>query len=232
MGTTPVNPDCESVLDDLAALALGALTGHDRARVVAHLEHCPHCAAELEELSGAADALNIILPEASPPEGFADRTLASIANESRTLTPMAKESRGQRRRPHAWRLGAVAAAAVVLLAVGGGAGALLASRHPDAPTAAVRTAPIHSTRGAGGTVVLLSSDQRSWLVMDLHGGPTSGTVACTLALKDGGHRVIGEFSLADGYGSWTARLPVPPSSVAQVELVDAGGTTVASARFG
>jgi len=78
MEPTTHDPECRALGDDLASLALGALTGLDRARVLAHLETCPHCTAEVEELSGAADALTALIPEAPPPPGFADRTMDLI----------------------------------------------------------------------------------------------------------------------------------------------------------
>jgi hypothetical protein len=219
MEPTRPNAECEELHDDLAVLAIGALTGHDRARILAHLEGCPSCAAELEDLSAAADALAALIPEAVPTEGFSDRTMAVIRAEQRG-----------RQQPLIRRLAAVAAA-VVVLAVGGAAGAVLASSEHHAPANALWTGPLHSAQGAQGTVVLVSSGQKGWLVMNLYDAPTSGMVTCTLALDDGTHRSIGEFSLAAGYGSWTAPIPVPASSVRWVNVVGATGATVASARI-
>ena len=42
---------CEEYGDELAELALGVLTGRDRARVLSHVDSCPRCAEELEILS-------------------------------------------------------------------------------------------------------------------------------------------------------------------------------------
>ena len=176
--------------------------------------------AELEELAATADGLTALIPEATPPEGFSDRAMAMIRAEH-----------GAPHRPFVRRLAAVAAV-VALLALGGGVGAIVSSTGHDAPATAVRSAPLHSTSGAEGTVLLVSTGQKGWLVMTLHDAPTSGTVTCTLALADGTHRAIGAFSLATGYGSWTARIPVPVSSVRWVDVVNDGGTTVASARIG
>jgi hypothetical protein len=139
------------------------------------------------------------------------------------------EQRGGQQ-PLVRRLAAVAAV-VVVLAVGGAAGAAIASSGHHAPASAFWTAPLHSAQGAQGTVVLVSSGQKGWLVMNLYDAPTSGTVTCTLALDDGTHRSVGEFSLAAGYGSWTAAIPVPVSSVRWVNVMSATGTTVASARI-
>ena len=220
MEPTPPTAECEGLHDDLAVLAIGALTGHDRARILSHLEGCPSCAAEMEELSAAADALATLIPEAEPDEGFSERTMAVIRAEQ-----------PGRQRPLVRRFAAVAAV-VVLLAVGGGTGAVVASSLHDTPASALWTAPLHSTRGAEGTVVLVSSGQRGWLVMNLYDAPTAGTVTCTLALDDGTHLSIGEFSLSAGYGSWAARIPVAASSVRWVDVVDSTGATVASARIG
>ena len=220
MEPTSRGSDCDALHDDLAVLAIGALTGHDRARVLAHLEGCPHCAAELEEFAATADGLTTLIPEATPPEGFSDRAMAMIRAEH-----------GVPHQPFVRRL-AAAAAVVVLLAFGGGIGAIVSSTGHDAPATAVQRAPLHSTLGAEGTVLLVSTGQKGWLVMTLHDAPTSGTVTCTLALADGTHRAIGAFSLAAGYGSWTARLPVPVSSVRWVNVVNDTGTMVASARIG
>jgi hypothetical protein len=154
-----------------------------------------------------------------PTEGFSDRTLAAIRAEQ-----------PDRHQPVIRRLAAVAAV-VVVLAVGGAAGAVIASSGHHAPASALWSGPLHSAQGAHGTVVLVSSGQKGWLVMNLYDAPTSGTVTCTLDLDDGTHRSVGQFSLAAGYGSWTASIPVAVSSVRWVDVVSATGTTVASARI-
>ncbi len=222
MGPTPDGPGCAQRQDDLAALALGALTGHDRAQVLAHLEGCPQCASTLEELSATADALVDLIPEAEPPEGFSERTMALIRGEQ------AVSRRPATHLPTNRRLLA-AAAVVVALALGAGIGDLVATSHRSTPVAAVRTAPVHSTLGTEGTVVLVSSGHTGWLVMTLHDAPTTGVVTCSITLADGSRRDVGRFSLADGYGSWTAPLPVSASVVRYVSVVDDRGTMVAAA---
>ena len=61
---------CEAYADELAELALGVLTGRERARVLSHVESCPRCAEELEQLSRAADTVVQAAPEMEPPMGF------------------------------------------------------------------------------------------------------------------------------------------------------------------
>ncbi len=214
------SPACEEWRDDLAALALGALTGHDRARVLAHLEGCSYCVAELEELSATADSLGNLLPQETPPDGFAERTLAVIR---------AEESAS--RRPRIWTVGAVAAV-IALLVAAVGLGAVLSSHRNPAPTSAVQSSPFHSSSGAEGTALLVSKGKQRWLAMTIHDAPGVGAVTCAVALADGTHRPVGAFTLTAGYGSWTVPLPVAATSVRWVNVLDSRGTVIASARFG
>src|ERR1700735_5173676 len=103
---------CEAFADDLAQLALGTLSGRERADVIDHLEGCAECSAELETLSVAADTLLLLAPEATPPIGFDSRVVAAMSE------------RRERRRPIPQRI--LAVAAVALIALGVGIGALLA----------------------------------------------------------------------------------------------------------
>ena len=223
MEPTTHDPECRALGDDLASLALGALTGLDRARVLAHLETCPHCTAEVEELSGAADALTALIPEAPPPPGFADRTMDLIRAEGPVSRPPVS------RRMVSRRVAAIAAV-LILVALGVGLGVVVASPGTKAPTAAVRTTSLHSTVGTKGTVLLVSKGGYGWLVVDLRDSPASGVVTCSISLADGTREDLGAFALTDGRGSWSVPLPVPASSVRAVSVVDGAGAMVASAR--
>ena len=61
---------CEEYEDELAELALGVLTGRERAQVLSHVESCPRCAEELEVLSRTADTVLQAAPDMEPPLGF------------------------------------------------------------------------------------------------------------------------------------------------------------------
>jgi len=215
--STPTGAECEAFQDDLAVLAMGGLTGHDRARTLAHLEGCPRCTARLEELSAAVDALTTLIPEATPPEGFAERTVAQFRSERTTARPWAR------------RVVAVAAV-VVTLALGAGVGEWVATSQGNAPATAFRAVPLRSAQGTEGSVVLVSTGNRGWLWMTVHDAPNSGTVTCSVLLTDGSRREVGRFSLAGGYGEWTATLPFAVTSVRAVTLLDQAGTRVAVAR--
>ena len=233
MEPTTHDPECRALGDDLASLALGALTGLDRARVLAHLETCPHCTAEVEELSGAADALTALIPEAPPPPGFADRTMDLIRADGPVSRPPVSRRPVSRRmvsRRMVSRRVAAMAAVLILVALGVGLGVVVASPGTKAPTAAVRTTSLHSTVGTKGTVLLVSKGGYGWLVVDLRDSPASGVVTCSISLADGTREDLGAFALTDGRGSWSVPLPVPASSVRAVSVVDGAGAMVASAR--
>ena len=46
------------------------LTGRERAQALSHVESCPRCAEELEQLSRVADTVVQAAPDMEPPVGF------------------------------------------------------------------------------------------------------------------------------------------------------------------
>jgi len=69
---------CEAVQDELAELALGAVSGRRRAELLEHTGSCPRCLAELERLSIVADTLLQLAPRAEPPLGFEMRLVQRL----------------------------------------------------------------------------------------------------------------------------------------------------------
>lgn len=218
MDTTPTDPSCSAVRDELAALATGTLTGRERAVVAAHLDLCTDCSPELELLAATVDTLMALVPEVEPPDGFAARTTALLPLEPRSARPPAR-----------WRVAAVAAA-VAALAVGVAIGAV-AGGGGGGGGGGVRTAALSSPVGATGTVVV-SAGRPAWLFMRIDDKAGWGTATCRITLADGSKRIVGRFALAAGYRSWVVDLAVPASAVRDVAVVGADGTTIASARLG
>jgi anti-sigma-K factor RskA len=66
---------CDEFAEVAAELALGVLTGRERARALAHLDGCESCREQVRELSMAGDELLALLPPAEPPAGFESRVL-------------------------------------------------------------------------------------------------------------------------------------------------------------
>jgi hypothetical protein len=69
---------CGEFGDVAAELALGVLTGRERADALAHLEGCDACLETVHQLTTTGEGLLGLLPEAEPPAGFESRVLARI----------------------------------------------------------------------------------------------------------------------------------------------------------
>lgn len=105
---------CEEVQALAAELALGLLTGDERAEVVAHAGRCPSCQSEIDQLAGVADRLLLLAPEAEPAAGLVDRVTAVLDTPpARAAAPASPpmvaggsgRPRGRRRRRRFRRVG-------------------------------------------------------------------------------------------------------------------------------
>ena len=95
---------CEKYSDELAELALGVLTGRERAQALSHVESCQRCAEELEQLSRVADTVLQVAPDVEPPLGFEVRLFEKMGISD-------VRARRHRFRPSHWVSAAVAVAA-------------------------------------------------------------------------------------------------------------------------
>jgi hypothetical protein len=66
---------CAELADVAAELALGVLTGRERAVAVAHLDTCDTCREDVRQLMATGEQLLELLPSAEPPAGFESRVL-------------------------------------------------------------------------------------------------------------------------------------------------------------
>jgi hypothetical protein len=69
---------CAELHDVAAELALGVLTGRERAAASAHLEHCKDCREDVRQLMATGERLLELLPPAEPPAGFESRVLERL----------------------------------------------------------------------------------------------------------------------------------------------------------
>jgi hypothetical protein len=69
---------CDEFAEVAAELALGVLTGRERAAALAHLDGCESCREQVRELTMVQDELLALLPSQEPPAGFESRVLARI----------------------------------------------------------------------------------------------------------------------------------------------------------
>jgi anti-sigma-K factor RskA len=219
-------PGCEQYQEELSELALGVLTGRDRARVLAHVDSCPRCAEELEQLSRAADVVVQAAPEAEPPMGFEVRLFERMG--------VADLRRKNRFRPPRWAVGALsAAAAVIALAVGLSLG--LSSSTSPSQSAATAHGVVTASLVADGTVVGrvgAHGGAHPWMSMMLVDSSAQGTVNCIVVTSDGVSQQVGSFVAKKGYGAWVAPLHVDPKDIRSAEVVAPSGRVIATAALG
>ncbi len=218
---------CPEYSDDLAELALGVLTGRDRARALSHVESCQRCADELEQLSRVADTVVQAAPEMDPPIGFEVRLLERMG--------FATVDQKRHRRFRASRLVPLGvAAAVVGLGLGLGL-TLTSSPGPNTSAQSHRSGGVSADLVADGVAVGkvdAFGGSKPWISMTLDDSPARGTVMCAVTTKDGMTHWVGSFVVRKGYGAWAAPLDVSPSSIRTAEVVSPSGTVFATATLG
>jgi hypothetical protein len=204
---------CEVFSDDLALLALGTLTGRDRAVLLAHLEGCAQCSDEVEQLSLAADSLLPLAPEVNPPAGFEVRVFERMGIEV--------PSRGRPALSVPRRLVLGVAAAVVALGGAFGVG-LWVDRGPSpAPTQAVARlfeSDLTSANQNRGELYI-AQGHPGWLFMTVDDTSMTGYVTCELQTESGGDVTVGRFWLSAGQGTWASALSVPAATVRTASLL-------------
>lgn len=84
---------CAELADVAAELALGVLTGRERAVAVAHLDQCDGCREYVRQLMATGDQLVELLPAAEPPAGFETRVLARLGLPAPAQEPAHEEPR-------------------------------------------------------------------------------------------------------------------------------------------
>ena len=219
---------CPEYSDDLAELALGVLTGRDRARALSHVESCRRCADELEQLSRVADTVVQAAPEVDPPLGFEVRLLERMG--------VATVDQKRHRRFRASRLVPLGVAAAV---VGLGLGLGLTLTSSPGPTTSAQS---HRSGGVSADLVqngvAVGQFEASfrgatpWMSMTLADSPDRGRVMCVVTTKNGTTQLVGSFVVRKGYGAWIAPLRVRPASIRTAEVVSPSGTVLATATLG
>jgi len=222
-----------------AELALGVLTGRERAAALEHLDRCEACRIHVRQLTMTGEELVGLLPAIEPPPGFETRVLdrLGIAATSDPGPARGSRARGSRRRwrgrpgPASFTRRTLAAAAVVVavMAALGGWGLRADTSHPagsELSSAALLTA----SHQAVGKIFLYDGNPR-WVYMSVYMEMARGAVTCQLIGRNGHVTTVGTFRLAGGYGAWGSADPVDNGPLTGARLVDSAGTVLASASF-
>jgi anti-sigma factor RsiW len=218
---------CEATAGELSELALGVLTGRERARALAHVESCPRCAEELEQLSRAADAVVQVAPEVEPPLGF----------EVRLFEKMGVADAPHRRRHRHLPRWVPAALATAAAAVGLAVGLTTALSSPSPPAQNAAAGGHHAVvanlveHGVSVGRVVVRGGAQPWMSVMLADSGARGTVDCLVVTNDGTTHWVGTFTAKSGYGAWLAPLHFDPKDLRAAEVVSPGGTVIATASL-
>jgi hypothetical protein len=223
---------CEEFADVAAELALGGLTGRERARAIVHLDQCDTCREHVRQLSLTGEEMLGLLPSREPPAGFETRVMGRLGH-------MTAPQRPKRTR----RMLAVAAVALAAVACGlGGWGLRGAISAPSPGLSTTAQAPLRSaalltaSHDTAGKIFLYSGNPR-WVYMAVDmdtgtaEGTENGTVVCQLVASDGRVFTVGSFHLEGGYGSWGSPDPIDADGVTGARLTSLNGTVLATASF-
>ena len=234
---------CAEFADAAAELALGVLTGRERARALAHLDWCEACRENVRQMTVTGEELVGLLPAIEPPAGFETRVMERLGLATSAPAPARHLSPARRfgQKLAGWmgsagagrprRLLATAAVAVAVIVAGLGGWGLHAATSSPLSSATLLTAS-HQT---AGKIYFYDSGSR-WLYMSVNIGPGSGvagngTVVCQVEGPDGHVITIGSFQLTGGYGYWGSPDPVTNGPLTGARLVTTTGAVLATATF-
>jgi hypothetical protein len=236
---------CREFSDVAAELALGVLTGRERAQALAHLDHCASCREEVRQLTATGEGLLGLLPNVEPPAGFEARVMDRLGMSVPAPSPASRTSRlaflGRRparpappgqARPAGRTRRALALAAVTLAVVAAGLGGWGLRPGTPAPAGAPLSSAtlLSASHQAAGKIFVYEGSPR-WLYMSVNMPAGNGTVICQVESGDGHITTIGSFRLTDGLGYWGNPVPATQGSLTGARLVGPGGTVLATASF-
>jgi len=202
-------------LEALAAeLALGTVSGAERAGALDHLAGCPSCRQLVEELAGVADRMLLLAPVIEPPPGF----------ESKVLAGMGVAPARELRRPARRRRVLAGVAAVALVAAMSAAGATWLAGEAERPVE-IRTALAADNEGRWRCRAVVYGDKPTWLVVSLDRMDGSNNSYSVEAVHAGSETPVkvGTFSLEQGHGTLARTLELRAGDLVSVRVLDAGG---------
>ena len=242
---------CAEFADAAAELALGVLTGRERARALAHLDRCEACRENVRQLAVTGEELVGLLPAIEPPAGFETRVMERLGlgtpapgpalSPARQLSPARRLGlklagwfgggwTGRDGVSHPRRILSAAAVAVAVIVAGLGGWGLHAATSSPAASPLSSAALLTASHQTAGQVYFYDSGSR-WLYMSVDIGSGNGTVICQVEGTDGHLTTVGSFQLAGGYGYWGSPDPVTNGPLTGARLVTTTGTVLATATF-
>lgn len=226
---------CAEFGDVAAELALGVLTGRERAEALAHLDQCEACREHVRQLTTTGEELLSLLPSAEPPAGFETRVmdrLSLTASAPARLVP--HRPRTRRWIPVSSGVRRVLAAAAAVIAVAGaalGGWGLHGTTAPAAAQSALSSATLLAADHDNVGEVFVYNGEPWWMYMSVDLESGNSTVICQLVSADGHVTTVGSFRLADGYGSWGSPAWTGSGAPVGARLISSDGKVLATATF-
>jgi hypothetical protein len=200
---------CADVRESAAELALGLVSGPERADALEHLVGCPDCRADVESLADVADSLLLLAPQAEPSLGFETRVTDRMAAAGLGLS----SPRPRRRR----LVTVMAVAAAVLGIVLGFTG--LYERHRSSSLdreyvnalrvlggKALLAGRLTAVDGASTGEVFVYEGHPSWIYVYVSDPKASGPLSVELQWAHGAPVTLTGLNAARGHGSLGARI--------------------------
>jgi hypothetical protein len=224
--------DCAAFCDAAAELALGILTGPDRATALKHMERCASCQAEVASLAAAADRLLDLVPERGAPDGFESRMAAAFRQSVPGQAAQRHRGKAARCGLAGWRRAGTAAAAAAAAAGVLGFGLYQIGAPPQEPAySGAEVAALLTPAGARTGDMVVTGAPQPLLVMLVNPGAAPGWYHCYLRTSGGRQAFAGAFHVGRDGGGWVIQLPMPPRDLTGARLVGPGGIEIASATF-
>jgi hypothetical protein len=215
--------DCASVSDRLPELALGILSGNERAEVLAHLDSCGSCRAESAEWAATVDVLPSLLAEAEPPAGFEVRTLQRLQAD-RARVP---------RRSLTQRVLALAAVVAFVMVASIAAVRIIDARGSGSSSTDVASASMIGRSGRRAGDAFMTSGGERYVFLSVDYGVKTGMYRIEAVDSRDEVTPLGHVVVSGGHGAWAGELPGGAKSTtpAMVRLVDPDGQVLCAARF-
>jgi hypothetical protein len=205
---------CTQFREVAPELALGVLSGAERAEAIIHANGCARCQALVNEFTEVADALPLLAPEHEPPPGFERRVLAAGKARRRRVT-----------RRWIASVAAVAAAAAILsitivrvVDAGNDTSPAVATAEP------VAARMVTNTGGWNAGWAYVTNGTSVAVTVNYQFG--TGRYRIVGTPPDGASATMGTIAVVDGQGSWTGHSPVNLGPGATIELVGPNGDSV------
>jgi hypothetical protein len=242
----PNEMGCDEFADVGAELALGVLTGRERAAALAHLDRCDRCRKDVRQLTMTGEELLGLLPAGEPPAGFETRVMERLGMVVSSKAPVRRIRQvgrarhfgrelissltGKGRVGRTRRMLAAAAVALAVIVSGLSGWGLRGATPSPAGSPLSSAALLSASHQTVGTIYFYDGSSR-WLYMSVNMDSGNGTVICQVEGPDGHVTTLGSFRLAGGQGYWGSPDPANSGPLTGARLISTDGTVLATASF-